>query len=87
MAVKVLAGGLPGPFRYESYQIHAKEEGDSLDGSYRGVHVPSGHPIRLMFFGGDNAEHAHRWASIKKYTGPVIVPVTSMSPLRPYFGD
>ncbi|MGI9517288.1 MAG: hypothetical protein ACR2NP_09595, partial [Pirellulaceae bacterium] len=64
--MRVLARGVAGPFRFENYRVHARESTGPLAGSFRGRHIPTDHPVRLFFFGGESIEDARQWATIRE---------------------
>ncbi len=57
----VLASGASGPFQFDDYVVYGRTETGPLTGTFRARHVPTGHPVRLFFCGGDTIETAHVW--------------------------
>ncbi|HEV3025869.1 MAG TPA: protein kinase, partial [Pirellulales bacterium] len=49
---KVLLAGRPGPFVYGDYLVHDRSENARLSGIFRARHLPTNHPVGLVFLAG-----------------------------------
>lgn len=49
---KILLAGKPGPFVYGDYVVYDRAEGPRLAGLFRARHLPTNHPVCLMFLAG-----------------------------------
>jgi serine/threonine-protein kinase len=49
---KILLAGRPGPFVYGDYVVHDRSENARLSGLFRARHLPTNHPVGLLFLAG-----------------------------------
>ncbi len=64
----VLASGQSGPFQFEDYLVHGRIESGPLAATFRARHVPTGHPVRLFFYGGETIDDARNWHHAESLT-------------------
>jgi eukaryotic-like serine/threonine-protein kinase len=58
----ILLAGRAGPFLYGEYKVYDRVEKGRLEGLFRGVHGPTGHPVLLTFLGGPALTDPNQWA-------------------------
>ena len=58
----ILLAGRAGPFQYGDYKVYDRVEKGRLEGKFRAVHAPTGHPVMLSFLSGPLADPQH-WAA------------------------
>lgn len=57
----VLLAGRSGPFFFGDYKINERIAQGRLTGFFRGLHLPTGHPVMLQFLTGQRVTQPERW--------------------------
>jgi serine/threonine protein kinase len=60
----VLLGGRAGPFFYGEYKVYDRRQDGFFKTSFRAVHVPTRHPVRLVFATGPELRGPQDWARV-----------------------
>ncbi|MCI0361229.1 MAG: hypothetical protein L0211_22335, partial [Planctomycetaceae bacterium] len=59
----ILLAGRAGPFLYGEYKVYDRIEKGRLEGLFRAVHGPTGHPVLLTFLSGPALTDPNQWAA------------------------
>ncbi len=59
--IKVLLAGKSGPFFFGDYRVYDRIDSGRLQGRFRAVHQPTGHPVILEFLTGPAAQGGAAW--------------------------
>ncbi len=63
---RILIAGHDGPFRYGDYLVTSRAEPGPFPDSFHAVHLPTEHPVLLVFVGGDDVVAANQWKAWKQ---------------------
>ena len=59
----ILLGGRTGPFFYGDYKIYDRIAAGRLEGCFRAVHCPTGHPVLIQFINSTDTQNPELWSA------------------------